>query len=165
MTLGLWKLRAYSAGLTADPEPALTWLRRASDVGQWEADYTLGLFHLLSLPSSPNYDAERGAQYLRKCAERTLSGECAFAYATALDGGRGVPRDRAQAYAFYQLAEDDKPAAASKQRLKDMRPLMSREEIAQAEALIVRLRNAFVASKRASVAPPVPCCAGAPGKG
>jgi hypothetical protein len=65
-----------------------------------------------------------------------------------------------QAYAFYQLSEDEKPTAASKQRLKDVKPLMSREEIAQAESLIVRLRNAFVAAKRASVAPPVPCCKG-----
>lgn len=159
MTLGLWKLRAYSAGLTADPEPALAWLRRASERGQWEADYTLGLFHLMSLPSSPNYDPERGAQYLRKCAERTLSSECSFAYATALDGGRGVPRDRVQAYAFYQLSDDDKPTASTKQRIKDIKPLLSREEAAQAEAVIVRLRAAYVAAQRTSRKPsPARCC-------
>jgi TPR repeat protein len=160
MTLGLWKLRAYSGGLTADPEPALAWLRRASERGQWEADYTLGLFHLMSMPTSPYYDPERGAQYLRKCAESTLSAQCTFAYATALEGGRGAARDRVQAYAFYQLSDDDKPGSAAKQRLKDLRPLMSREEIAQAEALIVRQRDAFVASKRAGATPSVACCAG-----
>jgi TPR repeat protein len=153
MTLGLWKLRAYSAGLTGDTEPALRWLRRASERRQWEATYTLGLFHLMSLPSSHHHDPERGAELLRQCAEASLSDSCAFAYATALDSASGVPRDRVKAYAFYQLADDAHPTPATKQRLKDIKPLLSREEIAQAEALIVRLRHDFVAAKRAGAAP------------
>ena len=151
MMLGGWKLRAYSAGVTGSPEDALAWLRRASERGQKDATFALGAFYLLSKPSTGYHDPKRGAELLRQCAETTLAAECTFAYATALQEGMGVPLDRMKSYAFYELSDNFQSTPSSRQRLKDIMTMLSRDEIAQGDALSARLREAFAARQQDSV--------------
>jgi len=141
MMLGVWKLRAYSAGVTGDPEQALSWLRRASERGQNDATYTLGIFYLLSKPTTGYHDPKRGADLLRQCAEATLSAQGTFAYATALQEGMGVPLDRVQAYAFYELSDNVQSTPSSRQRLKDLMSMLSHDDIARGDALAAKLRQ------------------------
>lgn len=145
MMLGGWQLRAYSVGLTASPESALSWLRRASDRGQDDATFALGVFYMLSKPTTGYSDPKRGAELLRLCAERSLSAACTFAYATALEEGAGVAVDRVKAYAFYELSDSAESTPRSRERLKNMLGRLSRQEIAEADALVARLRAAFAA--------------------
>lgn len=145
MMLGGWQLRAYSAGLTAKPDSALHWLTLASDGGQDDATFALGIFYMISKPSLGYSDPKRGAALLRLCAERSLSSECTFAYATALQQGAGVAIDRVKAYAYYELSDSADSTPKSRERLKTMMSLLSREEIADADAMVVRLREAVAA--------------------
>jgi TPR repeat protein len=153
MMLGYWQLRAYSAGLTASPDSAVAWLQKASDRGKDDAKYTLGLFYMLSKPTSAYYDQRRGAELLRQCAERSLSAHCTFAYATALQQGSGVALDRIRAYAFYQISETAESTSKSLQRLKELKAMMSPADIAAGDALVVKLReNAALAQRGARAA-------------
>jgi TPR repeat protein len=152
MMLGTWKLRAYSAGVTGDPAPALMWLRRAAERGQSDAAFALGIFYMTSKPAQ-YHDEIRGAEYLRQCVERSLSAACTFAYATALQDGDGVPKDVVKAYAYYELSDRERSTSRAQQRLKDIRAKMSRSDIAQGDALVLQLRTAFEAASRAAAAP------------
>jgi TPR repeat protein len=151
MMLGGWQLRAYSAGLAGSPESALAWLRRASDRGQDDATYALGIFYMISKPEIGYSDPQRGAELLRLCAERSLSAACTFAYATALQQGAGVAVDRVKAYAFYQLSDSAQSTSKSRERLKEMMSMLSRTEIAQADALVGQLRTAAAAKRRSTM--------------
>jgi TPR repeat protein len=148
MMLGLWQLRAYSAGLAASPDSALEWLRRASERGQDDATFALGVFYMISKPTLGYSDPKRGAELLRLCAQRSLSAACTFAYATVLEEGSGVAVDRVRAYAFYELSDTAESTPRSRERLKNMMALMSRQEIAAADTLVAQLRTAVTAPRK-----------------
>lgn len=124
----------------ASPDTALAWLKRASDRGQDNATCALGVFYLISKPAQ-YHDEKRGAELLQLCAERSLSAACTFAYATALEQGMGVPIDRIKTYAFYELSQSAQATPRSRERLHDLKALMSPADIAAADALVVKLRE------------------------
>lgn len=139
--LGIWRLRAYSGGLTNDPRPALVWLDRAAERGQPYAMLTLGAFYLYSKPETGYHDPVRAAELLGRCAETTLDENCAFAYATILEDGRGLSADRVKAYAYYGLSDFVLSTPAAKERMQKMATRMSPDEIARAESLIMQLHE------------------------
>jgi hypothetical protein len=96
---------------------------------------------LLSKPTTGYHDPKRGTDLLRQCAETTLVAQCTFAYATALQEGMGVPLDRVQAYAFYELSDNVQSTPSSRQRLKDLMSMMSHDDIARGDALAAKLRQ------------------------
>ena len=148
MMLGYWQLRSFSVGVTASPDSAIAWLQQASDRGQDDATYTLGIFYMLVKPETGYSDPKHGAALLKLCAERSLSAQCTFAYATALHQGSGVAVDRVSAYAFYELSQTAQSTGNSQQRLRDLKALLSQSDIAAADALVVRLRAAAAQAKR-----------------
>src|SRR5262249_32378355 len=152
MAVGLSALRVYSAGATTDPQPALRWLGRAAAQELPRANYTLGLFYLLSKPETGHHDPLRAMQYLRQCAEVAFNANCAFAYANAWELGSAGTRDSVKAYAFFLLADDAAPTTGAKKRLKDLATLMSPEQIAQAESYSVEIRQRIAAAARSRAA-------------
>jgi tetratricopeptide (TPR) repeat protein len=157
--VGMSNLRSLSGGVTSNPEPALKWLNLAAAQGSAPAKYTLGLFYLLSNPATGYSDPQRGVEYLRQCLEITVSAECAFAYADAFAFGRAGTRDRAKAYAFFQISEDAKPASVTRERLKEFAGFMTPEEIARAQANAIEIRQQLISGAK------LPTSSGAPSRG
>jgi len=146
--VGMSALRTYSAGATTDPRPALQWLERAAAQGLPQANYTLGIFYIISKPETGYQDPQRGMAYLRQCAEVMLTPECAFAYAFGYAIGSAGARDPVKAYAFYLLSDDAKPYDGAKQRLKELAAQMSPEQIAQAQAYAVEVKRRIAEAAR-----------------
>jgi TPR repeat protein len=134
--LGTWRLFPYLSGVSADPADALQWLERAAAQGEPHAMENLGLFYVEYGKRSGQQDVPRGVDIFRQCTEQTLHGACAFAYATALHHGQGIPRDPVKAYALYIVsnARGENPKAVT--RMNDLKKTLSADEILRANAMV-----------------------------
>jgi TPR repeat protein len=137
------KLIDYSRQLTTDAGPAIKWLSRAAEQGEADAMFNLGVFYMLSKPSTGYQDTERGIQLLRKCSEETLDDRCTFAYATVLESGRGVPVDSVRAYAFYRLSQDVKKTPHGAERLAELDKQLPGADLEKGRALSRQIREQF----------------------
>ena len=138
------KLMDYLNQVTTDAGPAIKWLSLAADQHEPDAMFNLGAF-LSTIRASTGYsDPERGAELLRKCSEETLDDRCTFAYATLLEGGRGVSTDLVKAYAFYRLSGEELTTPRTTERLAKLEHELSPTDLDKARAMSREIRREVV---------------------
>lgn len=140
---GSARLSDYLRQLTSDAGPAIKWLSKAADQGDAGAMFALGAFYQGAKPVTGFYAPERGAQLMKKCSEQTLDPRCAFAYATLLETGHGIPIDPVRAYGFYRLAEDVKKTSKGAERLADLEKQLSADDLNKGREVARQVRERY----------------------
>lgn len=89
----------WECGVEADSEQANYWFRQAAEQGDADSQCRLAEYY-------SNEDPSESVKWYRKAAEQGYwQGQ--FMLADCYSGGKGVPRDYSEAYAWYRLAADE----------------------------------------------------------
>ena len=118
-------------GVEKDKEEAWNWFTRAAKGGNADAQVELGAHYEAGAGGEPNNVM---AVYWWKAAARNGSGVAAFNLATMYRAGRTTGRDLVRAYAWFMIA-DDLGVITAKDHLRNIRALISPQELARAERL------------------------------
>ena len=146
--LGGLALSRYAAGWSTDESSVIDKFERALAAGEIEAAYPLGLFLAEQIRDPAKRDPQRAVGFFRRCAEAAIA-PCWFAYATALDLGIGTPRDPASAYAYY-LASERHIGQKATTRLANLKPTLTKEQLAEAGRKVPAVEAGFRAGPGAS---------------
>ena len=128
---GIARAYATGEGIPEDDVEAARWYRLAAEQGYADAQYSLGLMYL-SGEGVPEDDVE-AVRWWRLAAEQGLA-DAQFLLGVRYAEGEGVPQDNVLAYMWYNLAAAQ--GNEDGQDYKDeIEPLMTREQIAEAQRL------------------------------
>jgi len=135
-------------GVPQDDQAALTWLLKAAQQGNADAQNKLGIVYLQG--QGVIADAARAGVWFSRAAEqgdRAAQANLAALYET----GRGVPRDLMQAYRWYLLSQRGSHTDRSDE-LRQLANLMSAEQIAVAERMATEWRTAQTRARGTALA-------------
>lgn len=122
-------------GVEKDKEEAWNWFTRAAKAGNVDAQVELGAHYEAGAGGEPNNVM---AVHWWKTAARGGSGVAAFNLATMYRAGRTTGRDLVRAYAWFMVA-DDLGVVTAKDHMRNIRALISAQELARAERLSATL--------------------------
>jgi TPR repeat protein len=123
---------AKGQGVAKDAVEAVKWYRRAAEQNDADAQHNLGFCYAIG--NGVAKDEVEAVKWYRKAAEQNLAksqhnlGNCYF-------NGDGVAKDNVEAYKWFILASGQ-GIKESQTNLSAMRPLMTPEQIAEAQRLV-----------------------------
>ena len=140
---GLAIMYLKGEGVPLDYRAAAKWYRRAAEQGVAAAQNDLGAMYDKGT-GMPEDDRE-AAKWYRRAAEQGVV-EAQISLAVMHSSGAGVPEDYVKAYAWLNLAaaQGEKAAIEGKDIL---RPLMTAEQVSEAQKLSTNLFNRIESSK------------------
>jgi TPR repeat protein len=118
-----------------DKEEAWNWFTRAAKGGNVDAQVELGAHYEAGAGGEPNNVM---AVHWWKTAARGGSGVAAFNLATMYRAGRTTGRDLVRAYAWFMIA-DDLGVVTAKDHMRNIRALISAQDLVRAERLSATL--------------------------
>jgi hypothetical protein len=118
-------------GVAKDKEEAWNWFIRAAKGGNVDAQVELGAHYEAGADGQPN--GIMAAQWW-KIAAKNGSGVAAFNLGTMYRSGRVTARDLVRAYAWFMVAED-LGVITAKDHLRNLRDLISEQDVTKAERL------------------------------
>ena len=130
-------------GVPEDDREAVKWFRKAANQGYAIAQTSLGYMYQLG-KGVPEDDPE-AMKWFRKAANQ---GEVLAQYTLGnlYYKGQGVPEDYVKAYAWWNLAAAQGSEAAVEDK-NSLRPIMTPEQVAEAQKLSRELYNRITSSK------------------
>ncbi len=119
-------------GLPKNYSEALKWYLKAAEQGHIQAQANVGVFYHNGWGIRQNY--AEALKWYRKAAAELRSAVALYGLGYMYHLGQGVPQDHVEAYKWYILAEKIGHQSA-RLAMDRLRPLMTREQVAEAQKL------------------------------
>lgn len=117
-------------GLPRNDTNALQWYRKAAEGGHRDAQYSLAVMYAAG--RGTERQKEESVKWFRAAADQGLP-EAQFNLGQRYQFGQGVPTNLVEAYKWFAIASKNGIADA-KQTMTQLKPLLSSEQLRQAEA-------------------------------
>ena len=117
-------------GLPRNDTNALQWYRKAAEGGHRDAQYSLAVMYATG--RGTERQKEESVKWFRAAAEQGLA-EAQFNLGQRYQFGQGVPTNLVEAYKWFAIA-GKQGIADAKQTMTQLRPLLSSQQIREAEA-------------------------------